>query len=61
MSINLVTSGLVSPSASGMINGVRTATQTSSGTVPDCTINPVNSTIDASNSIYDGQTILSAN
>jgi hypothetical protein len=62
MSINLVTSGLVSPSASGMINGVRSATsQTASGTVPDCTINPVNSSIDATNFIYDGQTILSVN
>lgn len=62
MSINLVTSGLVSPSASGIINGVRTATtQTASGTVPDCTINPVNSSIDATNFVYDGQTILSVN
>ena len=61
-SINLLTSGLVSASPSGFINGVTsTSSQQASGTVPDCTINPVNSSIDASNCIYDGQTILSVN
>lgn len=62
-SINLLTSGLVSPSPSGVINGVTSVSsqRSSATTVPDCTINPVNSSIDASQCIYDGQTVLAVN
>ena len=73
--INFLTSGLVQSNTGNTINGVTnvnipsssssltssTSSTSSSSTNSDCNIFPVSNTIDSTNIIYDGQTILMIN